>query len=200
MDIVVHGQTTQNFRVTVSDAHGTEDYIISDMLVVDEHDIDREVRDCAAMEHFWHQLAIDAELAKDQFEKIDYAQYLAHIEKYAKYYLKGSGEKNPISGTAKDKAAVLIFSLKADQEECATTAYKGYTSEAAAIGLKPKLLEVFREEMYLYEATYEDAQTHLLSLEYKAKQLHAISAAFNTKSWSIKTIAADRRAAMQSNI
>lgn len=201
MEVTIHGQTTQNFRVTVSDEHGNEDFIISDLLVVSEADLEREVRECAALEHFWHQLAIDAELAKEKFETIDYAQYSAHIERYAKYYLKGSGEKNPTVG-AREKAAVLIFSknISDSQDEYVEAAYKGYTAEVSLIGVKPKNIAEFKDEMYLYDPSYEDAQTHLLALQHKANQLRAISAAFNTKSWSVKTLAADRRAAMQSNI
>ena len=199
INVIIHGQTTQDFRIVVSDEHGNEEFIISEMLVVDESDLEREVRECSAQEHFWSQLAIDAELAKDRFEKIDYAQYMAHIEKYAKYYLKGSGEKNP-TVAAKENAAVLIFSKNANQDEYAEIAYKGYVAEVSGIGLTPKSAEEFKEEMYIYAPSYEDAQTHLLSLQHKTRQLKAISAAFNNKIWSIRTLAADRRATLQSNI
>lgn len=202
MEVTVNGQSTKNFTIVVSDEHGTEEFDISALLVVDEHDLEREVKECAADEHFWHQLAIDADHEREQFEKIDYAQYIAHTEKYAKYYLKGSGDKN-FTGAARESAAMLIFSNKAtddDKRVYAETAYKGYSSEASSVGVKSKNIADFTDDMFLYDPSYEDAQTHLLALKHKAERLKAVFSAFNTKSWSVKTLAADRRAAMQSNI
>jgi len=202
MEVIVQGQSTKNFLIIVKDEHGEDQFNISDLLLIDENDLEREVKHCAADEHYWHQLAIDADHQREEFEKIDYAQYIAHTEKYAKYYLKGSGDKN-FTGAARESAAMLIFSRKAtedDKKVYAETAYKGYTSETSSIGVKSKSLGEFTDDMFLYDPTYEDAQTHLLALKHRAERLKAVSSAFNTKSWSIKTLAADRRAAMQSNI
>lgn len=202
MEVTVNGQSTKNFTIIISDEHGEETFDISALLVVNENDLEREVKECAADEHFWHQLAIDADHEREEFEKIQYAQYIAHTEKYAKYYLKGSGDKN-FTGAARESAAMLIFSGKASDDErriYAETAHKGYTSEASSVGIKAKNITEFMDDMFMWEPTYEDAQKHLLALKHKAERLKAVFSAFNTKSWSVKTLAADRRAAMQSNI
>lgn len=200
MEVEIKGVTTQNFVVEITDDRGrTEDFDIAQQLVIEEHDLEREIRDAAASEHFWHQLAIDAEMARERFEKTDYAQFIAHTEKFARYYLKGSGEKNP-TGAAKENTATLIYAKNANQEEAATFAHKGYVAEAAVIGMKAKPLDEFREEMYCYEPTYEDAQLHLITLKHKASRLKAVSNAFTTKTWSIKMLAAEQRAKMQSNL
>ena len=198
MEVIVHGQTTANFRVEVSDDHGTQEFIISDDLVVSA-DLEREIRDCAAQEHFWNQLAVDAEHYKAEFEKIQYAQFCAHTEKYARYYLKGNGEKT-MTVSSKENTAILIFSEDADRKAAVEMAYRGYTAECSSVGVRPMSKDDFQEDMYIFAATYEDAQARLLALQHKAAQLRAISAAFNTKSWSIKTMAANKRAELQSNV
>lgn len=200
MEVVIHGVTTQNFVVKITDDAGREDeFDIASQLTIDERDLEREIRDAAASEHFWHQIAIDAEHAREKFEKTDYAQFIAHTEKYARYYLKGSGEKNP-TGAAKENTAVLIFSKNADREEAAIVAHKGYSAEASLIGTKAKNLNEFQDDMYCYGPTYEDAQLHLLALKHKASRLKAVSNAFTTKTWSIKMLAAEERARMQSRL
>ncbi len=199
MEVTVKGQSIKSFTVVVEDNSHVESFNISKELTLDENDLDREMRDSAADEHFWHQLAIDAEYEKDQFEKIQYAQYMAHVEKYARYYLKSVDKKEP-SGAAKESAAIRLFSANVNQDEAAVPAFKGYTEEARSVGVKPMTLEEFQDEMFQFGPTYEDAVARLLSLQYKANQLRAISAAFNTKSWSVKTMAANERAKLQSNI
>src|SRR6266478_832945 len=193
MEVTVKGQSIKSFTVVVEDNSHVESFNISKELTLDENDLDREMRDSAADEHFWHQLAIDAEYEKDQFEKIQYAQYMAHVEKYARYYLKSVDKKEP-SGAAKESAAIRLFSANVNQDEAAVPAFKGYTEEARSVGVKPMTLEEFQDEMFQFGPTYEDAVARLLSLQYKANQLRAISAAFNTKSWSVKTMAANERA------
>jgi len=199
MEVTVKGQSIKSFTVVVEDNSHVESFNISKELTLDENDLDREMRDSAADEHFWHQLAIDAEYEKDQFEKIQYAQYMAHVEKYARYYLKSVDKKEP-SGAAKESAAIRLFSANVNQGEAAVPAFKGYTEEARSVGVKPMTLEEFQDEMFQFGPTYEDAMGRLLALQYKANQLRAISAAFNTKSWSVKTMAANERAKLQSNI
>lgn len=198
MEVIVYGQTTANFRVEVRDASGTEEFLVSEDLVVSE-DLEREIRDCAAQEHFWNQLAVDAEYARASFEKIEFAQFSAHTEKYATYYLKGNGEKT-LTVSSKENTAILLFSKDANQEEAAEVAYRGYTAECSKVGVKPRDKDDFTEEMYIFAATYEEAQARLLALTHKASQLRAISSAFETKSWSIKTMAANKRAELQSNV
>lgn len=198
MDVAIHGQTISNFNVTVTDASGAARmFDIAAELVVSD-DLDLEVRDAAAKEHFFHQLAIDAEAEQADFEKTFYDPYLAHTEKYARYYLKGSGEKNP-TGTAKEKCAALLFGVEVDETAEAAVAYIGYKEEMGKIGIKPVTEVEFAAQMYRYDNMVSIERLHL-ALKHKTAQLRAVSSAFNTKSWSVKTAAADRRAMMGANI
>jgi len=200
MIVEIRGATIGNFVVTITDTNGhVEDFNIHQLLTLNESELEREMAESASMEHMWHQLAIDAEYEKDQFEKIQYTQFMAHAEKYARYYLKSVDKKEP-SGAAKESAVVRLFSDGVNHTEAAVPAFKGYTEEARSVGVKPMTLEEFQDEMFQFGPTYEDAVARLLSLQYKANQLRAISAAFNTKSWSVKTMAANERAKLQSNI
>src|SRR5947207_8336870 len=178
MEVTVKGQSIKSFTVIVVDDYSnTETFNISQELTLNEDELELEMRDSAADEHFWHQLAIDAEYEKDQFEKILYAQYMAHVEKYARYYLKSVDKKEP-SGAAKESAAVRLFSANVNQAEAAVPAFKGYTEEARSVGVKPMTLEEFQDDMFRFAPTYKDAVARLLALQYKANQLRAISAAF----------------------
>lgn len=198
--VEIEGHSLADFTVRVIDTRGhATEYNITEELKVNDQDLEREIRECASFEHFWHQLAHDADLAHEEFEKIQFAQYSAHTERYARHFLKGGGEKNP-TGTAKEQAAVLLYSEGANKEVFAAQAYRGYCDETKQIGLSARSEADFREEMYVFEPSYEEAQMRLLALKHKANQLRAIASAFSTKSWSIKTLAADRRAAMQSSI
>ena len=198
MKITVRGQTIETFKILVEDETNRKEYDIAAMLVVNDattSDLDAETRNAAAHEHFWNQVAIEAEMALEDFERTFYATYQAHIERFARYFLKAQGEKTP-TGAAKEKAAILLYSENADKEAGAKMAYKSYEEEMKKIGLSYLAYEGFLEEMYQYTQTLEEIERIRLAMEHKAKQLKAVSAAFNTKSWSIKTMAADKRALM----
>lgn len=196
MQVEISGQTPETFLVTVD----SQVFDIASLLIVNEHNLEEEVRSCAAYEHFWAQVTLDAQKAFEEFERVQYAQYQAHVEKYARYYLKGLGEKT-LTEKAKEKTAILIFSKPADNRgHDDQIAYRGYAEECQRVGVEPLTVEQFREEMYMYEGTYEDAEATFLGLKYKSEKLRAISSAFNSKSFNIKSRAADRRAMIGSNI
>lgn len=198
MQITIKGQTIETFIVVVEDETKRVEYNINTELVVAD-DLERETRDAAAKEHFWNQIALTAQFEAEEFEKTFYTTYTAHTERYAGFYLKGQGEKTS-TGTAKEKAATLLFSENADKRDCAQKTYIGYRDSLTKVGLTVVSETAFYDEMYAYDDDMEGIERQLLALKHKASQLRAISAAFNTKSWSIKTMAADRRAMMQSGI
>lgn len=196
MKIEITGQSLDEYMVEVSDDQGrTETFNVQALLNIDEESLEQEVSTCAAVEHFWQQVAIDADKEAEEFERVSYAQFEAHCDRFARYYIKGLGEK---VGTekAKDKAAVLIFSEKADQSHFSSVAYKGYEEECRKVGVKPKAQMEFDEEMYSFP-TFEETEQVLLALQYKAKHLRAVASAFNAKAWSVKTKAADLRASKE---
>lgn len=199
MEVIIEGQTISNFNVKIADGKRSETFDIQEQLAVVDASLDLEVRDAAAQEHFWNQIAITAEEECREFEGTFYNQYLAHTEKYARYYLKGSGEKNP-TGVAKEKCASLIFADEVDEMAEAAVAYLGYKEEMGKISIRPITEVEFHGAMYHYGDSYEQVERNRLALEFKAKRLKAVSAAFNTKSWSVKTAAADRRALMGAHI
>jgi hypothetical protein len=201
MKITVRGQTIESFRIFVEDENSVKEYDIAALLVVDDASLEQETRDAAANEHFWNQIALEAEKDLEEFEKTWYTVYCAHVEKFARYFLKAQGDKNP-TGTAKEKAASLLFSgdAEADQITHAFVAYQAYTEEMGKIGVKPVTEAEFKEEMYHYSQTMEEIERIRIAMAHKARQLKAVSAAFNTKSWSIKTLAADRRAMIGSGV
>jgi hypothetical protein len=195
----IQGQTITTYRITVEDATGQIDtFDIAQDLVIGE-DLDIETRQAAAKEHFWAQLALEAENDLEEFDKTFYAIYSAHTEKFARYFLKAQGDKNP-TGTAKEKGAALLYSENADQKGGAHVAYQAYIEDMAKVGVKPTSEDLFREEMYKYEETMEQIECIRLAMRHKAGQLKAVSAAFNTKTWSIKGLAADKRARMGARI
>lgn len=198
MKITIKGQTVESFKVVVEDDNSIREYDIATELVVADA-LDQETRDAAAKEHFWNQIALTAQLEADDFEKTFYATYSAHTERYAGFYLKAQGEKTS-TGTAKEKAAALLYSENADKVDGAHKAYIGYKEALGKVGLNVMDEKTFTDDMYMYEESMEQIERIRLALRHKASQLRAVSAAFNTKSWSIKTLAADRRAMMSANI
>lgn len=196
MKITVRGQTIETFNIFVEDETEGREYDIAKLLVVNDGDLEAETRHAAAQEHFWNQIGIDAEMDLEAFEKTFYATYQAHTERFARYFLKAQGDKTP-TGTAKEKAAVLLYSETADQVATATVAHKAYEEEMKKIGIQHLDFGAFREEMYAYTQSMEEIERIRLAKAHKAKQLKAVAAAFNTKSWSIKTMAADKRELMK---
>jgi hypothetical protein len=195
----IHGQTIQTFRITVEDATGQiEEFDIATELVIGE-DLDIETRQAAAKEHFWAQLALDAENDLEEFDKTWYATYCAHTEKFAAYYLKAQGDKNP-TGVAKEKTAALLYSENGDQKQGAYQAYQAYVAEMAKVGVKSTTEDLFREEMFKYEDSMEGIERMRIAMKHKAGQLKTVSSAFNTKTWSIKGLAADKRARIGAHI
>jgi hypothetical protein len=200
MKITVRGQTIESFVIVVADDTGAvEEFDIPKLLVVNDADLERETCDAAAKEHFWNQIAITAEMELEDFDKTFYATYNAHTERFARYYLKAQGEKTP-TGAAKEKAASLLYAEVADKDTCAHIAFQAYEEEMQKIGVAALDEGNFTDEMYLYEQSMEQIERIRLAMRHKASQLKAVSGAFNTKSWSIKTLAADRRAQLSANI
>lgn len=199
MEVKIHGQTLHSFLVEVIDEKGSETFDIHSLLEVDDANLEAEIVHAAANEHWWHQLALSAENDLEEFEKTWYNQYVAHTEKYAAYYLKGQGERNP-TGTSKEKCATLLFSSEADQAACAAVAWVGHKETMGKVGLGFMSDVQFREEMYRYEQSMEEIERIRLSMKHRASQLRAIFSAFSTKSWSIKTRAADKRAVVNANM
>ena len=196
MKVVVRGQTLENFIVEVDG----QQFDIHHELVVDDTSgatLGREQRDAAAKEHFWAQIALEAERDMEDFDKTFFAGFTAHVERYARYYLRARGDRDP-TGSSKEKTAVLLFSQNVDEDDRVANgrvAYLGYLEEMKNVASQVDFLA----KMYEYD-TMEVNERLRLALSYKTKQLKAVSAAFNTKSWSIKTLAADRRALIASNI
>lgn len=201
MKVTVRGQTIESFRITVEDDSAVKEYDIAALLIVDDASLEQETRDAAANEHFWNQIALEAEKDLEEFEKTWYTVYCAHVEKFARYFLKAQGDKNP-TGTAKEKAACLLFSgdAEADQGANAYVAYQAYADEMKRIGVDPVSEKEFKEEMFHYSQTMEEIERIRIAMAHKSRQLKAVSGAFNTKSWSIKTLAADRRAMIGSGV
>lgn len=198
MEVTVHGQTIATYIITVKDASDqTKEFDIATELVVGEN-LELEVRDAAAKAHFFHQLSIDAEHELEDFKKTFYEPYLAHTEKFARYYLKAAGAKDP-TGTAKEKAAMLLFAEEVDEMAEAATAYIGYKDEVKKVGISVMTEPEFKDKMYSYDPMPVIERVHL-GLKHKAAQLRAVSSGFNEKSWSIKTAAADHRARLGANI
>lgn len=201
MEITVTGQTIKNFFVTVTDDTSTEEYDIASMLVIDESNMDQEIDAAAATEHFWAQAALTAEHTADTIENINYAQYAAHCERFARYYIRGLGEKTDTE-KAKSKVAILLFSQMtsdARRQEFIEIAYKGHENEFTKVGLVPWSLKEFAEEMYSYPP-FEEAEATVLAVRHHAKQIRTIASAFNQKSWTLKSKAATLRAARESNL
>lgn len=202
MEIVVTGQTIHNFYVTVTDELGnSKEFDIASGLLIDETQLDEEIDTAAATEHFWAQAALFVEYHADEVEKINYAQFTAHCEKYARYYLRGLGEKTN-TDKAKDKVATLLFSKSAtdkQRQEYIEIAYHGHKLEYDRIGISPWSQEEFESEMYSYPF-FEDAEATVLAERYLAKQVRAIAQAFNNKSWTLKSKAATLRAAKEANL
>lgn len=193
MKVTIRGHSLSEFVVSVEDDSGqTEEFRIDQMLVVDDQNLEAEVSNAAATEHFWAQIALDAKNDLEMFKNIQFAQYEAHLDKYARYYLKAVGEK-PLTNTAKERAGVLLFSRDVNQDECAKIAYAGYLDDCKKVGVTPLSLLDFQEEMYIYDISYEDAQTKILSMEYHYNRLQKIADAMNNKSWTIKSKAANER-------
>lgn len=201
MNIHIEGQTLEQFRVTVDDGTRTEVFNIAELLVVDENDITAGVICIAAREHFWHQVALDAELEYEKFKQTTIAAFNAHHDKYARWYLKAIGEKT-FTNTAKDNIVVNMFSHDGHelQEEYLTPTYIGYEMECNKVGLTPKPKEKFMEEMYCYEPHYEDAVESLLALEHKSRQLKCIADAFGNLAWNLKSLAATQRTINKNDI
>jgi hypothetical protein len=199
MKIEIQGQTLESFLVVITDGSQVQPFDIHSLLTVDDDNLDCEIRDSATNEHWWHQLALTAEHDLEEFEKTWYNQYAAHTEKYAAYYLKGQGEKNP-TGASKEKCAILLFSEGADEEANASIAWLGYKEIMDKIGIKPKGAMSFREDMYSYEQSMQEIERIRLSKKHMAAQLRAVFSAFSTKSWSIKTRLADKRAMLSANV
>lgn len=199
MKTTIQGQTIHTFKITVEDATGQiEEFDIAQELVIGD-DLDIETRQAAAKEHFWAQLALEAENDLEEFDKTWYTVYSAHTEKFARYFLKAQGDKNP-TGTAKEKAAALIYSETGDPKGSAYVAYQSYTEEMTKVGVHAATEDAFREEMFKYDQTMEEIERIRIAMKHKASQLKSVSAAFNTKTWSIKGLAADKRARMGAHI
>lgn len=201
MKTTIKGQTITTFKIEVEDATGQkQEFDIAAELEIGE-DLDIETRSAAAKEHFWAQLALEAENDLEEFDKTWYAVYTAHTERFARFYLRAQGDKNP-TGTAKEKAAALLYSeTGADNQRAnAFTAYQSYMEEVVRVGVKPMSEDDFREEMFKYDQAMEDIERIRQGMRHKAHQLKAVSAAFNTKTWSIKGLAADKRARMGAHI
>lgn len=199
MKVEITGHSLDQYLVTVEDASGKkEEFNVQTLLDIDEATLDQEVSTCAAVEHFWQQVAIDADFEYEEFKRVSYPQYEAHCDRYARYYIKGLGEK---VGTekAKDKVAVLVFSEQADRAHYSAVAFKGYQEECSKVGVRAKGEQEFDEEMYTYPS-FEETEQVLLAFEYKARHLRAVASAFNQKVWSVKTKAADLRASKEARV
>jgi hypothetical protein len=205
MEIDIRGASSvESFEVVVRFGNDEQTFNISRELLIGE-DLDQEVTHCATKEHFWHQAAIDSRLSLEEFEKVVYDEYQAWVQKYARYYLKGLGEKGTtLTKSHIDQTATLIFSreaMKIDVEKYTPVAYKGYEEECSRVGVRNTITySDFRLDMYRYEQSHEEWERHHIALKKKAEKLEAIAKAFNTKSWSIKTKAADKRALIGANV
>lgn len=202
MDIDIKGQSLDRFIVTITDDTRTEEFNIPQLLNIEDDNINARVQAIAAQEHFWHQLALEAELAADTFEKSSYATFLAHHDKFARWYMKGIGDKN-FTNTAKESVVINLFSASGhgtNRDEYIATAYVGYESECEKIAIPKMTKEQFSEEMYTYEPTWEDGIERLLSLRHRAAQLKTIANAFGNLAWNLKSLAADKRALVRNDL
>jgi len=199
MEVEIQGQTLQSFTVKVTDDTQSQVFDVHSLLDVDDANLDYEIRTAATTEHWWHQLALTAEKDFEEFEKTFYDQYMAHAEKYAAYFLRGQGEKNP-TGTSKEKCAILLFAEGVDEKASVAIAWMGYKEVMGKVGLTPKSEADFLVDMYRYDQSVEEIEMIRLSKKHRAAQLRAIFSAFSTKSWSIKTRSADERAKLHANV
>jgi hypothetical protein len=190
MDIVVNGRSVGDYVVVVNG----EQYVIKDLVEIVEDKLAEQLAEAASIEYFFSQLYIEANKELRDFEDTTYAQYQAHIDQHARYYLKGIGTKNP---TVADKhnAAVLMFSEGANQE-LFKIAHIGYVQECKSVNITPMSLEEFIENALAWGVSYEKAVTDVNAMRYKVESLQAISKAFVARTWALKTLAADKRAAM----
>jgi len=203
MDVKIEGPFVHQFRIEVTDNLGNvTHYNMHDELLIHEEDLEKEIQEISAKEHFWAQMAIFAENAQEEFEKTWYAVYRAHVEQHVRWYLAGSGEK-AATNTARDRIAYQLFGRDQEAEtrqRNITLAYKGYTYEQKNIGIDPKSLAVFEQVMYSYEQSIEDVELMLVYLKKRAQQLRAVANAFSAKAWSLKTLAAMRRSMLGAHI
>lgn len=203
MNIKIKGLSLESYIITIQDGDDERVYDIAKELIIDDN-LDREIDYCAAREHFWNQVAAEAKEEFELFENIAYAKYRAWIEKYARHYMKGVTGKTaePAKGHI-EQAAILIFckdGMTIDRSKYLQVAHKGYSDECIRIGIHPMGEKDFESDMYYDDNTFEIWEASYLGQKHKVQKLEVIARAFNTKSWSIKTKAADKRALIGANI
>jgi len=205
MEVEIKGSGSVNcFEVVVHfEQAASRTFNITKELGIDEN-LDLEITQCAPNEHFWFQAAIEARSNLEEFEKIQYDKYQAWVQKYARYYLKGLGEKGTsLTKGLIEQTASLIFSkegMDRDTDKYAPIAHKGYEEECRRVGVMAVPYAEFLYDMYINTSSYEEWELMHISLNRKAEQLEAIAKAFNVKSWSVKVKAADKRALIGANL
>lgn len=204
MDVEVKGSgSIENFVVVVHYENDSQTFNIAQELLI-EADLGNEIDHCATKEHFWHATAIEARAAVEDFERLQYHQYCAWTQRFARYYLKGIGERS--TSMTKElirQTAAMIYSkdgMLIDKERHSKAAYKSYEEECTKVGVYPTPYDDFEEDMFHYDQPYEDWEKAYNGLKRKANHLEAIAEAFKEKAWSIKTKAADARARIGSNL
>jgi hypothetical protein len=176
---------------------------IQQELDLTNQDLDTVVQTISAKEHFWAQLSLEAKLDADTFEKTDYADFYGHHDAYARWYMKAVGERAPFTNTAKENTVRRLFADDLTDESrhtYAQTAYLGYEKECQAVGLNPRSMVNFSEDMYVYEISPKEVELKMAGLKHGAAQLQTIAAGFGNLSWTVKSLAADRRALSKNDI
>lgn len=193
--VVIQGQTLDTYVVDITDGSGrTERFDISSLLRYDTNRLDEELETAVAHEHFWSQLAIEAEEEADAFDRW-YQRYLAHCDRYARYILTSQKERTP-SGTARERVARLAWSqhaTEADKQYYAKLGYAAYVEEATRTGIDPISLEDFTESMYMYDLSYEEIEQLRAAYSFHAKRLNTIAESMRHLIWSLRTMLASRR-------
>ncbi len=172
-------------------------------------DLKSEAINHASEQVWWESLLSELRKHRQEFEMIEYQQYIAHWRRYAKYIMVAKGEKDTIE--ARMDLVSLAFSELASEEskrDWANLAYKGWSKEQGnkeEEGKNEKEIKEFVKRMYILEQetpsqTFETVTKRLLDLKRAEEGLSAIVEGFKQKGIFISVLAGTEKALMATSV
>lgn len=171
-------------------------------------DIQTALGNHAPSQVYWYSLLADEERRLKAFKEGSYEAYMSHVRRYAKYTLRGTGDKDTLE-SVKDNAVILFSKNKLGRETLKPLTYLGYlitlhgTATAAnkwkqTLPVDQAVLhqETFFKEMYLYEDEgiyYNDMIDKIVEIEANTDVLRAVAEAFSQRGVMLSSLAAIMR-------
>lgn len=184
------------------DVGGLLTYEMLEKLRIKE-DLKSEEINHASEQVWWETLLSELRKYRQEFELIEYQQYMAHWRRYAKYILIGRKEKDTIE--ARQDLISIVFSENTSEESrdmWARLAYKGWLVEQGREDYNEEEFKVFKYRMYLLQEneTYESMIRKLLDMKRIEEGLQAIVDGFKQKGIFLSVLAGTEKALVLSSV